>query len=195
MHKKIVLRFFYIAIFFFILSSIYYFNFRTEEKIVSSEIVKTEIAEEENYTSSNILKNVKYSARDINGNQLLIEAKEGEIDIVNKNVIFLREVNASITLNNSENITITSKFGKYNINNFDTIFSKNVIINYLDNNIRAEYLDFSLKRNSMIVSKKVIYTNNSNILNADVVEININTKDAKIFMYEKDKKVNIKSKN
>ena len=61
MHKKIVLRFFYIAIFFFILSSIYYFNFRTEEKIVSSEIVKTEIAEEENYTSSNILKNVKYS--------------------------------------------------------------------------------------------------------------------------------------
>ena len=195
MHKKIVLRFFYIAIFFLILSSIYYFNFRTEEKIVSSEIVKTEIAEEENYTSSNILKNVKYSARDINGNQLLIEAKEGEIDIVNKNVIFLREVNASITLNNSENITITSKFGKYNINNFDTIFSKNVIINYLDNNIQAEYLDFSLKRNSMIVSKKVIYTNNSNILNADVVEININTKDAKIFMYEKDKKVNIKSKN
>ena len=47
----------------------------------------------------------------------------------------------------------------------------------------------------MIVSKKVIYTNNSNILNADVVEIDINTKDTKIFMYEKDKKVNIKSKN
>ena len=47
----------------------------------------------------------------------------------------------------------------------------------------------------MIVSKKVIYTNNGNILNADVVEIDINTKDAKIFMYEKDKKVNIKSKN
>ena len=34
-----------------------------------------------------------------------------------------------------------------------------------------------------------------NILNADVVEINIETKDTKIFMYEIDKKVNIKSIN
>ena len=194
MHKKIVLRFFYIAIFFLILSSIYYFNFRTEEKIVSSEIVKTEIAEEENYTSSNILKNVKYSARDINGNQLLIEAKEGEIDIVNKNVIFLREVNASITLNNSENITITSKFGKYNINNYDTIFTKNVIINYLNNKITGEYLDFSLERNSLIASKNIIYTNKKNVLKADVITMNIKSKNIKIHMYEDKKRVNIKGK-
>ncbi len=194
MHKKIVLRFFYIAIFFLILSSIYYFNFRTEEKIVSSEIVKTEIAEEENYTSSNILKNVKYSARDINGNQLLIEAKEGEIDIVNKNVIFLREVNASITLNNSENITITSKFGKYNINNYDTIFTKNVIINYLNNKITGEYLDFSLERNSLIASKNIIYTNEKNVLKADVITMNIKSKNIKIHMYEDKKRVNIKGK-
>ena len=194
MHKKIVLRFFYIAIFFFILGSIYYFNFRTEEKIVSSEIVKTEIAEEENYTSSNILKNVKYSARDINGNQLLIEAKEGEIDIVNKNVIFLREVNASITLNNSENITITSKFGKYNINNYDTIFTKNVIINYLNNKITGEYLDFSLERNSLIASKNIIYTNEKNVLKADVITMNIKSKNIKIHMYEDKKRVNIKGK-
>ena len=194
MHKKIVLRFFYIAIFFFILSAIYYFNFRTEEKIVSNEIVKTEIAEEENYTSSNILKNVKYSARDINGNQLLIEAKEGEIDIVNKNVIFLKDVNASITLNNSENIKIRSKFGKYNINNYDTIFTKNVIIKYLNNKITGEYLDFSLERNSLIASKNIIYTNEKNILKADVITMNIKSKNIKIHMYDDKKRVNIKGK-
>ena len=66
---------------------------------------------------------------------------------------------------------------------------------YLDNKIKGEYLDFSLKRNSMIISKDVTYNNNKNVLYADVVEINIQTKDTKIFMYEKDKKVNIKSKN
>ena len=77
-------------------------------------------------------------------------------------------------------------------NNFDTIFSKNVIINYLDNKITGEYLDFSIERNSMIISKNVIYTNLENILKADVIEINIKTKDTKIFMYEKNKKVNIK---
>ena len=47
----------------------------------------------------------------------------------------------------------------------------------------------------MIISKNVIYTNLENILKADVVEINLKTKDSKIFMYEKNKKVNIKSKN
>ena len=34
-----------------------------------------------------------------------------------------------------------------------------------------------------------------NILKADVIEINIKTKDTKIFMLENNKKVNIKSKN
>ena len=47
----------------------------------------------------------------------------------------------------------------------------------------------------MIISKKVVYTNLENILKADVIEMNLKTKDTKIFMYENSKKVNIKSKN
>ena len=45
----------------------------------------------------------------------------------------------------------------------------------------------------MIISKNVIYNNLENILEADVVEMNIKTKDTKIFMYEEEKKVNIKN--
>ena len=70
-------------------------------------------------------------------------------------------------------------------------FFKNVIIDYLDNKINGEYLDFSLRRNSIIISKNVIYKNLNNSLKADVVEMNIKTKDTKIFMYENDKQVNI----
>ena len=47
----------------------------------------------------------------------------------------------------------------------------------------------------MIISGKVIYNSLENILEADVVEINIKTKDTKIFMYENKKKVNIRSIN
>ena len=61
--------------------------------------------------------------------------------------------------------------------------------------ITGEYLDFSLQRNLMIISKDVIYTNIKNILKADVVEIDIKTKDTKIFMHGEEEKVNIKSKN
>ena len=98
-------------------------------------------------------------------------------------------------MNNANDLKIKSDFGKYNIDNYDTIFSQNVIIDYLDNQITGEYLDFSIKRNSMIISTNVVYTNLQNILKADVVEINIQTKDTNIFMYENNKKVNIKSKN
>ena len=47
----------------------------------------------------------------------------------------------------------------------------------------------------MIISKNVVYNNPKNILEADVMEMDIKTKDTKIFMYEKEKKVNVKSKN
>ena len=69
------------------------------------------------------------------------------------------------------------------------------MINYLDNIIKGEYLDFSISRNSMIISRNVVYSNLNNILKADVVSIDLKTKDTKIFMYNKKEKVNIKSKN
>jgi hypothetical protein len=65
----------------------------------------------------------------------------------------------------------------------------------LENKINGEYLDFSIKRNSMIVSKNIVYTNLNNILKADVIEIDIQSKDTKIFMHDSEKKVNIRSKD
>ena len=109
--------------------------------------------------------------------------------------MYLTKVSGLIELIDSDDIIITSDYGKYNSQNFDTIFSKNVMINYLDNKIIGEYLDFSLEKNLLLVSKRVVYTNLENILKADAIEMNIKTKDTKIFMYEEKKKVNIKSKN
>ena len=125
----------------------------------------------------------------------MVTSETGEIDLDNTSVIFLKKVKTIIKLENTEEINITSDFGKYNTNNFNTIFSKNVIITYLDNKITGEYLDFSLEENRMIISRNVVYTNLENILKADVMEINIKTKDTKIFMYEKNKNLNIKNIN
>ena len=100
-----------------------------------------------------------------------------------------------ISLKDKDNVNITSDFGKYNIVNNDTIFSKNVIITYLDNKITGDYGDFSFERNSIIISKDVTYTNLENMLKADLIEMDIKTKDTKISMYEQNKKVNIKSKD
>ena len=56
-------------------------------------------------------------------------------------------------------------------------------------------MDFSIARNSMIISQDVVYTDAVNILKTDVIEINIDTKDTKFFMYDKNNKVSLKRKN
>ena len=198
MKKKIIISGSFI-IFFFSLLVYYYFKSNNEKKLIEKkkkiELVKTESIEnnEEEIRSLNIIQDVSYSAKDTKGNEYFVKASEGTIDQNYDNFIFLKSVNATINLENYKLIEISSDFGKYNTDNYDTIFSKNVIIKYLDNIIKGGYLDFSWGKNLMIISKNVVLESNQSSLQADVIEVNIEKKDIKIFMYEENKKVNIKS--
>ena len=174
--------------FFFIYSSF----FKEEKKYQNSSL---EI-EENNLTNSNIIKDIKYSSKDLKGNEYVILADEGEIDLVNSDIIFLKNVKAYINLiENNEMITVISKFGKYNTVNYNTIFSKNVKIEYQNNKIISDYLDFSMEKSLLIISKNVVYTNPNNVLKADVVELDTITKNTKIFMHNSKEKVNVQNRN
>ncbi len=169
---------------------LFYFKFFSKKTTVKINV-------EENLSTSslsNVIKDVSYVSTDSKGNKYSINALTAEIDQNNSNILFLTDVSATIELTNSNNIKIISDYGKYNSDNFDTIFSKNVIINYLDNKINGEYLDFSIARGNMIISRNVVYSNPKNILEADIIDINIETKDTKISMFDKNEKVNLRSK-
>jgi len=47
----------------------------------------------------------------------------------------------------------------------------------------------------LIISKNVVYTNQNNILKADVIKLNTITKDAKIFMHNSKEQINIEGLN
>ena len=173
---------------------IFYVIYLKYSKIENKNQVKNDTIEKNSY-SSNTIQEVNYISKDSRGNEYIIDAKTGEIDINNPDFIYLTDVRAFINLKNSETINIKSDFGKYNTKNFDTIFSKNVIITYLDHEITGEYLDFSMEKNLMVISRNIIYTSLENILKADVLEMNIQTKDTIIYMYEEDKKINVNSKD
>ncbi len=199
MKKKIVLG---SSLIIFIFSFLFFLYFKPNYQKKMLEKKKIEIIENENkeisenkIESANIIEDVSYSAKDTRGNEYFLKADEGIIDQNASNFIFLESVRAIINFKDYESVEIVSDFGKYNINNYDTIFSKNVIISYLDNKITGNYLDFSLDKNLMIISKDVFLENKKNSLAADVIEINIETKDIKIFMHEENKKINIKSTN
>jgi len=155
----------------------------------------TEIKDEDVY-NSNIIKDINYTSRDLKGNEYILVAKEGEIDLNNSDIIYLSDVTAYIKLvKNSEVIIITSNYGKYNTINYDTIFSKNVKIDYIDNIITGDYLDFSMMKNLLIISRNVVYKNLDNTLKADVIELDTTTKDTKIFMYNSKEQVKITNIN
>ena len=183
-----------VLILIFIAGMLFFYYYLSKSKKVADLDTIIEQPTENSYTS-NIIENVEYISRDAKGNKYIIKAKEGEIDVNNNNIIFLKSVSARVVLKSSKIILINADYGKYNINNFDTIFSKNVLINYSNKKINSDYLDFSINRNSMIISKNVIYTDKKNILKTDVVEIDLETKNANFYMYDKNKKINIINKN
>ena len=187
-YKKFIISILVLIIFF-----LFYTKYYKKEKIEKPVTLKVE---EEVFANSNQIKDIKYSSKDLKGNEYILLAKEGEIDLNNSDIIFLKDVTANIKMiKNNEIITIISNYGKYNTVNYDTIFSDNVKINYLDNQIIGDYLDFSMMKNMLIISKNVVYRNLENILKADVIELNTITKDTKIFMYNLNEKVNIESVN
>ena len=175
-----------------ILLLIIIFNLNQNNKVSVEE--KKEVIQEE-AENSNYIKDVEYKSKDSSDNLYILKASEGIIDQSNSKIIYLTSIKAVIELNDYNSIDISSNFGKYNIDTFDTIFSKNVIIKYLDNIIIGEYLELSLNKNLMTISRNVVFKNNKSSLKADVIEVDIRTKDIKISMYEENKKINIKSLN
>ena len=147
-----------------------------------------EINENQNSTSTYI-DDINYVSTDIKGNKYKITAKQAEIKIENSDVMFLRDVVAFIFIKDSDKVKITSNFGKYNSKNYDTIFSKNVIVVYPGHKVTGEYLDFSFLNNLGIFTTNVIYTGNKTNLFADKIEMDLITKDAKVFMNNSNKKV------
>ena len=191
MERSFFLKFtFIITILILLLIIIFNLNQNNNESVKE----KKEVVQEE-VENSNLIKDVEYKSKDSSGNEYILKASEGTIDQNNTNVIYLTSIKATIGLKDYNSIDISSNFGKYNIDNFDTIFSKNVMIKYLDNTITGDYLEFSLNKNLMTVSRNVVFNNNKSSLKADVIEVDIKTKDIKISMYEENKKINIKSIN
>ena len=106
--------------------------------------------------------------------------------------MFLRDVVAFIFIKDSDKIKITSSFSEYNSKNYDTIFSGNVIVFYPGHKITGEYLDFSFLSNLGTFTTNVTYTGKKTNLFADKIEMNLVTKDTKIFMIDTEEKVLIK---
>ncbi len=139
----------------------------------------------------NLIEDLKYLSTDKEGNEYKIEAKKGNIDQVNPDIIYLENVKAIISLQSSEYISIESKFAKYNTKNFDTLFNDSVSVDYGEHILKSEFLDLSVENNLVSIYDNVRYQSGISSLKADKAEIDILNKKTRIFMENPNKKVQI----
>lgn len=186
--KKILLQLVLLIFIVLILISTFFLYFKKNTKITKQEISKPEVSLSENQDFSNVMRDIKYQSTDLRGNTYEITSEYGVINKENSDAIYMTNVKAYIYLKNKSPVLITSKYALYNSINYETNFSENVILTFEINKLTSENLDFSFEKNIANAYDNVIYSNPDITSYADKVEIDLVTKNSRVFM-ENEKKI------
>jgi len=145
--------------------------------------------------TANVMKDINYSFSDVKGNNYLLISKFGKIDINNSNKIFMTDVIATIYLVNSSPIIIVSKYANYNKSDHETNFFEDVKLTHEEHKTFSQNLDISFKNNIALMYNNIIYNKPGTELFADRLEIDLLTKNSKIFMDNNSEKIKIINKD
>ena len=192
MNKKVFLQLFLLSTI-IIISYIFFKIYFTQKDNLN--FVKDSIDETITNKESNIIYNIEYYTEDENGNSYIVKSEKGEFNDSNSNTILMINVEATLNSKNSDPITISSDNALYDKVDYDTNFYTNVVAKYSLNIITSDKLDLFFKKNLAIISNNIIYKNLNTKLEADKIEIDLITKNSKIFMDDKSKKVKVVNLN
>tara|TARA_A100001037_G_C15018187_1_gene575026 strand:- start:113 stop:709 length:597 start_codon:yes stop_codon:yes gene_type:complete len=182
-----------------ILSSIiFYKKFFNEDLNLSEKKInekKINSSNPDNKTeSSNVIETLKYISQDLAGNTYVINAESAKFEQDELDRITLFKVNAEIIRKDNEIIKIYSETANYNKKNNDTIFKKNVSIEYSDQLIKAEVMKLNFSENLIEIIENVYYMNNNTKIYADKVELDFLRKKMKISMINQNDNVQVTGK-
>ena len=103
----------------------------------------------------------------------------------------MKGVDAFIILNDDTKINISSSKAVYNILNYDTNFKEDVLIINTEHNLRCDNVDLLFKDHKIEIYNNIVYNNLNTEFLADKIEIDLITKNSKIYMHNKDKKIKV----
>ena len=190
-------KIFQLSLFFLLLFLIiaFYFAFLQTNK----DDEQTKIRKKDNDNSlenkNNLIKNLKYNVNFENNTQYTITADLSELRYEN-DVEFVDMQNVVAIFSDEKNIPlkITSNQALYNNSNYNSNFSENVKVEYLDNVVLSDKLDINFDENIIKIYENVVYEGLQGTIKADNVVLNLITKNMKIFMQTKGEKVEVLSK-
>ena len=192
MYKKILIQFLLLITIFIIFFSTFFLYFNKKEKLKASNLPiikeKESLIDDETGT---LIKDINYSFSDSSGNYYELLSEVGKVDINNSDKIFMTNVVATIYLVDSSPVKITSKYANYNKINHETSFFENVKVTHLIHKATSENLDISFNDNLASMYNNIVYNKPGTNLKADRLEIDLITKNSKIFMDNKAEKIQI----
>ena len=150
--------------------------YETKEKKIEQKI-KNEVSPNE---IKNLTKEIEYVTNNNNGDTFKILAKYGKTNIENTNILDLEIVNGTIISSERSDIYISSDYAKYNYSNQNSNFYSNVKINYDNKEITCDNLDLKISNNVAIAYNNVLIKDDKSIMKAQVVTMDIITKDINI---------------
>ena len=183
-----------------IISAISFYNiyFKKDETIVYSDLVKKEtlipqVSKKE--SQSNLIKNLMYDVKFEDNSQYSISSDLSEITYsANDEIVNMQGVIAKIIDENNLSFTIVSNYAVFNNNTYETLFTKDVKITYLDNEISSQKLLLNFDENIVTISENVMYEGLQGLIQTDNIRINLKSKNVEIFMNNSKNKIKITSK-
>ena len=191
MEFKTYLQLFLVSIILFIsviFVKVYFYENKNEKNKISLE-EKEKIKD----IKSSSIKNISYISEDRSGNKYTIKSQFADLNNAETNLVIMKNVEGTIDILNSSPIMIYSKDAHYDSLTFDTRFFILLIMKYNYHNIKSDNLSLDFKKKLVTISGNVIYNELSTVMEADKIEIDLITKNSRIFMNNKEKKVKIKN--
>ena len=193
MQKKTLIQLSLLLFIFAIIIIFYKSYFGNLNQVKIKNVIKEDLNKEIVKKGINQIEKVSYTSQDLDGNSYSVKSEFGEFDQNKPDIMLLTNVKATILTKNSEPITIYSKKSLYNNLNYNTNFYDDVQITYKDHKIFSNNFDLIFNEKTGTIYNNVLYKNLNTMLYADKIDINIISKDSKIYMFDKSKKVKIKN--
>ena len=175
-------------------SLIFYQTYLKEIKKTSNIIDKTQnkIIEE---NQNNLIQNLKYEVRLDQNNQYIITSDLSEITYENDiEIVKMQKVTAIFIDGKNIPLTITSDKAIYNNSNYNTNFSDNIQIEYLNNVILSDKMDLDFNNSVINIFGNVQYDGIQGSVKTDNIKINLITKKIDIYMNKYNKNVEVITK-
>ena len=171
-----------------LLSSLFYFKYfysKNSEKPREEKLISTEINPK--VFEGNTIKDILYESFDDNGNNYTIMSDIGTFSDTTKEEILMINVIAKIILKNGNTVNLKSKKARYNTQNSNTNFFDNVELKYLNHTVNSDNIDALFTDSKLEAYNNLVYRNLDIDLIADKMELNLLTKNSKIFMFDNSK--------